>query len=40
MYVRLDPVGPWSNHARGQVHKALESEKLRIVHRSPKKPMR
>ena len=33
MYVRLDPVGPWSMHARGQARKILKSEKLSIVSR-------
>jgi tetratricopeptide (TPR) repeat protein len=32
-YIKLDPVGPWSNHARIQAHKILEREKLAIVHR-------
>ena len=32
-YVRLDPIGPWSNHARGQIKKVLHSEPLTIVHR-------
>jgi tetratricopeptide (TPR) repeat protein len=32
-YIKLDPVGPWSNHARLQVRKILEREKLSIVHR-------
>lgn len=32
-YVRLDPVGPWSAHARGQARKILKSEKLSIVSR-------
>ena len=32
-YIKLDPVGPWSNHARLQAHKILEREKLCIVHR-------
>ncbi len=32
-YVKLDPVGPWSNHARSQVRKILDREKLAIVHR-------
>ncbi len=32
-YVKLDPVGPWANHARGQQKKALHSEGLTIVHR-------
>lgn len=33
MYVRLDPSGPWSSHARGQARKILGSERLRIVSR-------
>jgi tetratricopeptide (TPR) repeat protein len=32
-YIKLDPVGPWSNHARMQSRKILEREKLSIVHR-------
>jgi tetratricopeptide (TPR) repeat protein len=32
-YARLDPVGPWSNHARLQVKKILEREPLSIVWR-------
>jgi tetratricopeptide (TPR) repeat protein len=32
-YIKLDPIGPWSNHARIQVRKILEREKLSIVHR-------
>ena len=32
-YVKLDPVGPWSSHARIQARKILEREKLSIVHR-------
>jgi tetratricopeptide (TPR) repeat protein len=32
-YVKLDPIGPWSNHARVQARKILEREKLAIVHR-------
>ncbi len=32
-YIKLDPIGPWSNHARVQAHKILEREKLSIVHR-------
>jgi tetratricopeptide (TPR) repeat protein len=32
-YVRLDPTGPWSNHAREQARKILKSEKLSIVSR-------
>jgi tetratricopeptide (TPR) repeat protein len=32
-YIKLDPVGPWSNHARMQARKILEREQLTIVHR-------
>jgi tetratricopeptide (TPR) repeat protein len=32
-YVRLDPVGPWANHAQGQARKILSAEKLSIVSR-------
>ena len=32
-YVRLDPVGPWSQHARGQARRTLKAEKLSIVSR-------
>ena len=32
-YVRLDPVGPWAAHAKGQARKILGMEKLRIVTR-------
>ncbi len=32
-YVRLDPVGPWSSHAKGQARKILKTEKLSIVSR-------
>jgi len=32
-YVRLDPVGPWSAHAKGQARKILKLEKLSIVSR-------
>jgi len=35
-YIRLDPVGPWSNHARLQVRKILDREELAIVWRRPK----
>lgn len=34
-YVRMDPVGAWSNYARGQMQKILAGEKLRIVWRKP-----
>jgi tetratricopeptide (TPR) repeat protein len=30
-YVRLDPVGPWANHAQAQAKKILSAEKLSIV---------
>ncbi len=33
MYVRLDPVGPWANHAKGQARKIMSSERLTIVAR-------
>jgi tetratricopeptide (TPR) repeat protein len=32
-YVRLDPVGPWANHAKDQARKILKMEKLSIVSR-------
>jgi tetratricopeptide (TPR) repeat protein len=32
-YIKLDPIGPWSSHARIQARKILEREKLAIVHR-------
>ena len=32
-YVRLDPVGPWANHAKAQARKILSGERLRIVSR-------
>ncbi len=32
-YTRLDPTGPWANHARGQAKKILGSERLTIVTR-------
>lgn len=36
-YVRLDPVGPWAAHAKGQARKILGLEKLRIVTRGGQK---
>jgi tetratricopeptide (TPR) repeat protein len=33
-YVRLDPVGPWAAHAKGQARKILALERLSIVSRS------
>jgi tetratricopeptide (TPR) repeat protein len=32
-YTRLDPVGPWASHARGQAKKILGQERLSIIHR-------
>jgi tetratricopeptide (TPR) repeat protein len=36
-YTRLDPVGPWAAHAKGQARKILAVEKLRIVSRRGRK---
>lgn len=36
-YVRLDPVGPWASHAKGQARKILAMERLRIVSRGGRK---
>jgi tetratricopeptide (TPR) repeat protein len=33
MYARLDPVGPWASHAKGQARKILSNERLSIVSR-------
>jgi tetratricopeptide (TPR) repeat protein len=33
-YVRLDPVGPWANHAKTQAKKILSTERLSIVTRA------
>ena len=33
-YVRLDPVGPWANHAKAQAKSILSSERLSIVSRA------
>lgn len=38
IYAKLDPVGPWANHARSQAKKILSSEKLAIVHRGTRSP--
>ncbi|MFZ0273062.1 MAG: tetratricopeptide repeat protein [Acidobacteriaceae bacterium] len=35
-YVKLDPIGPWSNHARLQIRKILDREELAIVWRRSK----
>lgn len=32
-YTRLDPTGPWSNHARGQARRLIEADHLQIVTR-------
>lgn len=32
-YTRLDPMGPWSSHARGQARRLIEGEHLQIVAR-------
>jgi len=32
-YLRMDPSGPWANHARSQVRLILKEEGLEIVHR-------
>jgi hypothetical protein len=31
IYLKLDPAGPWANHARGQAKKILDREKLTII---------
>ena len=33
VYLKLDPAGPWANHARGQAKKILDREKLTVVWR-------
>ena len=33
-YVRLDKSGPWADHARGQIRKLLDREKLSIAWRA------
>ena len=35
-YVKLDPIGPWANHARLQIRKILDREDLNIVWRRPR----
>ncbi len=32
-YVKLDNIGPWAIHARNQIQKILEADKLRVVYR-------
>jgi tetratricopeptide (TPR) repeat protein len=39
-YLKLDASGPWAKHARDQLAKILDREKLKIVHRSARKTMR
>jgi tetratricopeptide (TPR) repeat protein len=36
-YARLDPVGPWGSHAKGQARKILSTERLSIVSRRGRK---
>ena len=38
IYIKLDPIGPWANHARGQARKILDREKLSIVRRGSPPP--
>jgi tetratricopeptide (TPR) repeat protein len=40
VYLKLDPIGPWANHARGQTRKILDREKLSIVWRNSSRPSR
>jgi tetratricopeptide (TPR) repeat protein len=35
-YVRLDTSGPWSTHAKNQIHRILETEGLKVVYRKKK----
>jgi tetratricopeptide (TPR) repeat protein len=35
-YIKLDNRGPWSDHARGQIRKLLDREKLQIAYRAGK----
>ncbi len=35
-YLKIDPHGPWADHARGQAQKILAREKLVIVYRAEK----
>ncbi len=37
IYLKLDASGPWARHARDQVRKTLDREKLKIVHRTGRK---
>jgi tetratricopeptide (TPR) repeat protein len=38
IYLKLDPAGPWANHARAQAKKILEREKLSVVWRKSLSP--
>jgi tetratricopeptide (TPR) repeat protein len=35
-YVKLDNRGPWAEHARGQIRKLLDREKLQVAYRAAK----
>jgi tetratricopeptide (TPR) repeat protein len=35
-YIKLDNRGPWADHARGQIRKLLDREKLQIAYRAGK----
>jgi tetratricopeptide (TPR) repeat protein len=35
-YVKLDNRGPWADHARGQIRKLLDREKLQVAYRAGK----
>lgn len=39
-YLKLDANGPWAKHARDQVKKTLDCEKLKIVYRGVRKAIR
>jgi len=34
IYVKLDTTGPWSVHARNQIHRILQADGLKLVHSS------
>jgi tetratricopeptide (TPR) repeat protein len=36
VYIKLDNRGPWADHARGQIRKLLDREKLQIAYRTGK----
>lgn len=31
-YIKLDTTGPWSQHARGQIQRILQADRLKLVH--------